>query len=492
MNVELQKKYDTWLEAIIAPIDDGSGEDPRYGENFSKIKSAIENKQETDFETIFNIAIEILSKESKDLRVAGYLVFSASRLYGVEGYNFGLKVFKVLIDGFGESLYPEKEKARQAAIAWIMQDRIIHFIENNSGNFSPELIEVTQNTYLELKASADPYFEDGFSWKSFQDWMNKKLASNTLHKGTVPPPVQSADTASGVMSSEIQSDTQLTQVSRNLLNYYKKKKMYATSAALIRSIRWSDLKMPPADEGITRIESPPESTSTKIEGLMGQGQWMDAWLACEDAFMSPGGTFYFDYQRLAHQCAQQVGLSEVVNVIEGQLSSLIGRLPKITSLKFVDEKNFASSRTLDWMEQSLMASTSTQNSDAKESLSTAREKLRSSGLTTALRWLDEQPASGLIEQMRLKLFQAQLCMEDNQSLLALPLLRTMNEQVIEHRINDLDPLLALKVWRQLQFALENRQRRTKDSEEKTDIKKELNQVNHKICSTDITMASQWL
>jgi len=492
MDMDFQNKRDTLLEDISKPINGGSGEDPRYGEEFSQVKSAIENRQETNFELIFNLSIKILTNESKDLRVAGYLVFAASRLHGLKGFNFGLQVFKKLIDSYGDSLYPEKEKARQAALLWIMQDRIIHFIENNTPSFSPELIGQTEHYYQDLKAAADPYFEDGFSWQGFQEWFSKKQASNTLHKEPAASVAQTSENTSAVAASEIQSDTQLTQVFRNLINYYKKKKMYATSSALVRSVRWADLKMPPADEGVTRIEPPPASSFAKIEGLMGQGQWMDAWLACEDAFMSPGGLFSFDYQRLSYQCAQQVGMSEVVHAVEGQLSTLLARLPKITSLKFVDETPFASSRTLDWIDQSVMSSSGNQTTDAGEHLSGARETLRSSGLTTALRWLDEQSTTGMLEALRLKLFQAQLCIEDNQSLLALPLLRKMNEQVVDYRISEIDPSLALKIWRQLQFALENRQRRIKDSEEKAEIKKEINSVHHKICSTDITMASQWL
>lgn len=493
MIADFKDKQAEWLDAIAAPItgsDTGVGEDPRYGERFSQIKAEIESKVETDYDSIVLTSIETLSKEGKDLRVAGYLLFAASRLHGVDGFAFGLQALSRLLSGFSENIYPDKPRARQAALSWIAQDRVIHFIENYSASLAAEPLRKLQKTYTAFCETAAPVMEEGFHWKKLVDWLEKRLKSNTLHSESSGSPAAAPGAGAPVLA-EIQSDTQLTQVVRHVLNYYKKNKLYGTYAALARSIRWADLKMPPAEEGVTRVAAPPASDLAKVEGLMAQGQWMDAWLACEDAFMSPGGLFFFDYQRIAHQCAQMVGLGEVTYAIEAHLGSLLRRLPKITSLKFADESSFASSRMLGWIEQTLAAGPS-EGQEVTDHLAKARDRIRSTGMTAALKWLDEQPANGQIERIRFNLMQAQLCIENDQSGLALPLLKKLSDEVLEYRLQSLEPSLALQVWRQLQFAFEDQLRRTRGAEEKAEIKKQLQQVNHRICSTDITMASQWL
>ena len=85
-----------------------------------------------------------------------------------------------------------------------------------------------------------------------------------------------------------------------------------------------------------------------------------------------------------------------------------------------------------------------------------------------------------------------MSIEKDQSALALPLLKKLSDEVLEYRMQTLEPSLALQIWRQLQFAFEDQLRRTRNAEGKAEIKKQLQQVNNQICSTDITMASQWL
>ncbi|MFY0666096.1 MAG: type VI secretion system domain-containing protein [Natronospirillum sp.] len=489
MNMDFREKQAEWLEAIAAPVDgpEGVGVDPRYGERFSQIKSEIESKSETDYERIFHTAIEVLAKEGKDLRIGGYLLFAAARLQGAQGLNFGLQVLTCLLTDSLENLFPEKLKSRQSALSWIAQDRIIHFIESYSSSLASEELTTLKETYASFCEAAGQILEEGFHWKKLDEWTEKHLKSSTLtseSSGGAAP-------SSTAMLVEIQSDTQLTQVFRHVLNYYKKNNMYGVYAALTRSIRWSDLKMPPAEDGITRVAPPSASDMAKIESLMEQGQWMDAWLACEDAFMNPSGLFCLDYQRIAHQCAQMVGLGEVSYAIEAHLSSLLRRLPKITSLRFSDESAFASSRMLGWIEQTF-SSGPEGGEDGIDYLGQARDQARSVSLTAALKWLSDQPAAGQMERIRFKLMQAQLCIENDQSALALPLLKKLSDEVLEYRMQTLEPSLALQIWRQLQFAFEDQLRRTRNAEGKAEIKKQLQQVNNQICSTDITMASQWL
>lgn len=491
MIMDFSSKQAEWLEAVSAPAegseDNRAGVDPRYGERFSQIKSEIENKSETDYEQIFLTSIDVLAKEGKDLRIGGYLLFAAARLQGAEGLSFGMQVLTRLLTVFSENLYPEKPKARQTALNWIAQDRIIHFIESYGDSLGAEKVQTLDTTYVSFCEAAEQILEDGFHWKKLSDWIEKQLKSSTLPSGANT----SSASPSVTVPTEIQSDTQLTQVFRHVLNYYKKNNMYGVYAALTRSIRWSDLKMPPAEDGITRVASPPTSDMAKIESLMEQGQWMDAWLACEDAFMNPGGLFCLDYQRVAHQCAQMVGLGEVSYAIEAHLGCLLRRLPKITSLRFSDEAPFASSRMLGWIEQTL-SSRPEGREEGVDYLAQARDQTRSAGLTAALKWLSDQPAAGQMERIRFKLIQGQLCIENDQSALALPLLKKLSDEVLEYQLQSLEPSLALQVWRQLQFAFEDQLRRTRGTEEKAEIKKQLQQINHHICSTDITTASQWL
>lgn len=489
---DFKNKQATWLDAIGNPIAGadapGVGQDPRYGEHFSQIKAQIESKSDADYELILTTAVDVLSQEGKDVRVAGYLWFAATRLHGADGFLFGLQVMSALLTTFADALYPAKPSARQAALNWIAQDRVIHFLESYGNGLTNEGAELLSDAYKTFCEASGAVLEDDFHWTKFSSWLQSQQKSKALPSDAGGA---SAPATANQAPAEIQSDTQLTQVFRHVATYYRKNKMYGTYASLNRAVRWSDLKMPPADDGITRVAAPPNSDQAKIENLMEQGQWMDAWLACEDAFMNPGGLFYLEYQRIAHQCAQMVGLGEVTYAIEAQLSGLLRRLPKLTSLRFADESPFASSRMLGWVEQTLTAS-SNDSDGSVDYLSQARDVARTAGITAALKWLAEQPSAGTMERIRLSLMQGQLCVENDQSALALPLLKRLSDELLEYRLPALDPALALQVWRQLQFALEHQLRRTRGADDKAAIKQQLQQVNHQICSTDITMASQWL
>lgn len=489
---DFNSKQASWLDAIGAPIEtsgtDGTGVDPRYGEHFSQIKSQIENKGETNYELILLTSIEVLAHEGKDLRVACYLWFAATRLQGAQGFQFGLDVMTTLLANYSDAIHPTKANARKAALNWIAQDRVIHFIESYGGDVSAERLAELGDAYDVFCQASAAVIEDGFRWTKFSNWLQNRQKSKAPVRKSASKPAPSAKVAT---PSEIQSDTQLTQVLRNIASYYKKSEMYGTYTNLNRTVRWSDLQMPPANDGLTRVPAPAASDHAKIENLMNQGQWMDAWLACEDAFMSPGGLFHLDYQRLAHQSAQRAGLDGVAIIIESQLRALLKRLPKLTSLHFSDESPFASSLTQGWIEQTLTMANEASESTA-DPLSEARELAQNSGLTEALKWLAGQPYHGDVERIRLNLMQGQLCIENDQSKLALPLLEKLSEEILEYRLQVLEPSLALQVWRQLQFALEHQVRRTRGAEDKAIIKQQIQQVNRQICSTDITMASQWL
>ncbi len=130
------------IEVLLSPIpgENPSGVDVRYT-RYDEIKEARREEEDlpqgdwkpkgapkmADWGKVIEIATTILSKESKDLQVAAWLMEALVKQYGFAGLRDGLKLFRELHGQYWETLYPELEEddleSRAAPAEWLNESQ---------------------------------------------------------------------------------------------------------------------------------------------------------------------------------------------------------------------------------------------------------------------------------------------------------------------------------------------------------------------------------
>jgi type VI secretion system protein ImpA len=112
------------IDAVLAPIpgDNPAGDDLRYSPIYDEIKEARKTddplslgdwKREvktSDWDKVIAIALETLTKKTKDLQIAAWLLEALIMEEGFEGLAAGLRIFTGLLRDYWENAYPLVEE----------------------------------------------------------------------------------------------------------------------------------------------------------------------------------------------------------------------------------------------------------------------------------------------------------------------------------------------------------------------------------------------
>ncbi|MEX2366481.1 MAG: type VI secretion system domain-containing protein, partial [Pseudohongiellaceae bacterium] len=336
-------------------------------------------------------------------------------------------------------------------------------------------------------------------WPDLSGWIAK-------HQ---PKPVATADTVQSQSSSavasgqgptpaepqaavgSVQSETQLLQVQKQLLNHYQEKSKHGSRAALARSVKWADLQLPPNENGKTRIPAPRETSLNKIALAVDSEDWTSAFQAAEEAFFEPGGLFCMELQRLSAQAAQKAGYRSARSVIEFQVRELMDRLPKLKQLSYDNGDPFVGGAALAWIEQLAATGANTPGSQTEtDYLAEARQQRDDASLAEALAWLKTHISGDNLTSLRIRLAQAQLCHESGEPGLARSLLDRLDAAVEEYRLAQLVPGLAMDIWRQAWLVSKDLVSTAKE-EQKAELNNRMERLQARMCATDLAQAAQW-
>ena len=494
--------WDEWLERCMAPVEpEDVGEDPRYSDRFTLLKAEVEKRQDVDFDLIASLATEVLTDEAKDLRAAGYFTMAASRLHGIEGFYQGIRLLEGLLKTFSDQCHPRKPKARRSALGWLQQPRVLSFIQNFDGDVSEEVYVAADQQFKGFIDVAREAGVEGFGWPDLSQWLAKQqpapkaeektpAESQAQSQAASPTPATTAPSAPPLGDGGIQSEAQLLQAHKQLLGYYRDKQLYGAMAGLARSVKWGDLKLPPNEAGKTRVPAPRDQSVNKVRIACDNEDWLNAFLAAEEAFFEPGGAFCFELQRLSATAAAKAGHKGVALQIERFVCALFDRLPKLKQLSFDNGEPFVGGATQGWLEQIAPTGDGEGANDGADWLSEGRRLRDEENLGAALRWLHEQGQGSDVNGHRSRLIQAQLCHEGGQAALAEPMLERLDRSVQELGLDTLVPDLAMAIWRQRWMVLKDlKAEADKDSEDRLD--EEIARLQSLMCATDLARAAQW-
>jgi len=108
------------IDALLAPIpgENPAGEDLRYSPTYDEIKDARRTEETlelgdwkreiktADWDKVITITVEMLSKKTKDLQIAAWLLEALTVMEGFDGLVAGLRILTGLLRDYWENAYP--------------------------------------------------------------------------------------------------------------------------------------------------------------------------------------------------------------------------------------------------------------------------------------------------------------------------------------------------------------------------------------------------
>ncbi len=455
-----------WLRKIADPLNgNGCGEDPRYGDHFGMIKREIDKLKNNDFVRVEELCLEILSTQSKDLRVAGYLLLAATYCSGIAGLIDAVRVYQALIDGYGKNVHPQKESMRVRTLEWLNNGKLEGYARQKMAQAEGFQLRELRLLIASLNQTIrDTYGDSAPCWTSLVAVLDSRLEQLPVAAAPEAPaapetqPQRNLSLAANTLADApvelgtITSERDLVTATRAIRDYLLGSNDELRAIAFSRALRWGALQLPPNENRQTRIPAPRQTALNELAQLAG-GNHPEALLSlCESLFLEPGGQFLLDLQRIASEAAQSMGRADLAELITQQSLVLVRRLPELPSLQFENDYPFADLSTRNWLEERLLpAAASPVNTEVftqelEALIENGRKLLRQKQLPGALSLLKECAARDEKQRLQLQLAKARLCLEGGKAGIALPLLEALATQVEAQSLDIWEPELAIEIW----------------------------------------------
>ncbi|MCF6247527.1 MAG: type VI secretion system protein TssA [Desulfobacula sp.] len=366
------------------PISDDApvGKDVRYEPSFESLSQEIAKlgspsaSSGINWDTVINLSVHILEKESKHLQVASYLNYALIKTQGLEGLALGIHVLKELLENYWETMFPQKKrmKGRRGIVVW-WGEKITDFITQ----VDPVTWEKEKRTTLIDEIN----FIDTFLGENMDDAplllpLIKRIKETILEKETIevqaepqiePEPVPPVEPAAAqvqtpvavkkpLAESQIDPDADalamleqgLGILGKSASGLRKKDIYHPLPYRLNRIVAWSTLdKLPAATGGKTMIPPPDDQIISAITGLYDAANWEVLADACESKVRQ--FIFWLDLSRYVAESMEQMGHSGVVQVIEAETVLFVQTLKGIEKLSFSDGTPFADPATIEWIKR---------------------------------------------------------------------------------------------------------------------------------------------
>ncbi|TMO56958.1 TssA family type VI secretion system protein [Pseudoalteromonas phenolica] len=498
MGPHIYSSWDHWLSSLFAPCQTGQcGEDLIYDERFKLLKASSSGVAEQDYKQLFIVGSELFEKESKDLRIASYLLLVATSEFGIQGLIYSLSLINQLVNKHSAEMFPVKERPRKAVHSWLLQqqDRLKGICEQ-SEDIKPEdwralkeQIEVYKNeTLIALDDSAGPLatLHDWVELGCKQNPVNtaaeklnlsheakqahsdktdkstdgvKPLSETQQHKTKKDDATVSNSNVSEISlpsASEVGSDSQYASLIRTLIQHDKEKALYQRMMQLSRAYRWGSLAVPPHDEqGKTRVPAPRETAFAPIEHAKQNGNFEQGFLLAEAVFMEGAMQFNLDLQHLTVGLLKSMQKQSLGEWLTAQVKYLITAYPEITKLKYDNGLAFASAKTIAWLDElkdaDNAANTAVVENDPFQKIEQDAFVLADENkLSDALQLLSSVPAKTFFDDAKLQLLRAKLLLRNEQYALAKPLFEQLLDHIEQYDLARWHQDFVMQVWR---FAL---------------------------------------
>lgn len=470
-----------YLELAKASVSEGAfaGEDVRYSIEFEalecevgKAQSMHENSQ-IDWIKVADASERLLRTQSKDLRVAVWLAWALYQRESFQGLLAGLGLLHYLCEHHWTDVYPRKSRTRAAAISWLVSrleqvlgeniaikeqrplfNRLVQHLEGldavctlQLGDDAPLLLPISRRLKSLVQRAADKQLEVGVMEAAVAQV--KQAAAHLFIPGSL---IDNEKEAHKALRSQQEN-------ARSLCAWWLKQKATDLRAIrLNRTLLWLPIDNLPerSTDQITALRGLPADKLRHYQQCFEQARYADLLVEVEASLAK--APFWFDGQRMAWECLQQLNAEMAMREVEIHFALLIQRLPGIIELRFHDGTPFADPATRAWVTSNVMLylqnnSTRSQSipTDAQPDWVRALEEvgpvLRKDGLKVAVQLLKQgmQAAHGGRERFYWHFALARLCFTAKKYELAKTQLETLDQTLQSSGLHAWEPDLALQV-----------------------------------------------
>ena len=501
-----------------------AGQDPRYGDEFVLIKAEIDKLAFNDYNAVMTLAGEILQNESKDLRVVGYYLLASTYLHGFKGLIESLQLYRLLLEQFGDCMFPERDDAQRIALQWLNNTKLLAYVRQHQKNATPDNVaRVEQELELFNEAVMARFNDETLRLTIISSWLKetkKQLAALAKEISVAKTPVSSTEpvspapaaqpsaqvqtteipTSPGLVSeltrSDALSETELYTFMRKIVNQQLEDKDYQRAVSFARATRWGGMVMPPNNQGKTALTPPRQSGVNEVTRSLQQGEYEAALRLCESLFFEMGGHMLLDLQCLACKAAKGMGRPDLANLIAYETAALLQRFPELQTLRFDDEIPFASAATQGWLgslsgknDSAAIIGNAEDDQELVTVINQSCEVANENGLPEALAHLAEYRPHNEKQRFQVRLAMAQLCLDHSRVEFALPILEELNEQAERTCLAVWDKQLALVVAKTLQSALRGSMLDAAE-EDKARFGQRVKNLSAQMCRWDLVQAVQ--
>ena len=488
----LDKDYINLIETPIA-AGDFAGEDARYTAEFEALEeelakdTSVHRTTGTDWAVIREHAEQLLQTQSKDLRVACWLVWSLYHTEHIAGLAAGLGMLRQACTEHWHILHPQRIRTRTAAVSWLCSR-----LEPVLGEQTPDAAQMTAlrsiaDDLRELDNRFAEHLQDAPSlaplYRRVEELLKRAEKSpppaattSASTPTTRQPPSLVAQAAPATAAEAPIVDSRdahrslraLQDQARCLTSWWQHQNPGDVRALrLARTLLWLPIDSLPGHDTdhITSLRNLPADRLKAFQERFNQGQYQG--LLSEVEASLNRAPFWLSGQHLAWRCLEALGAQPAMEEVETQLHHLLTRLPGLEELRFHDGEPFADTDTRHWIGSRVMAASSHPQTTTCEATSEAGAPwelalqdalalLKKDGLRAAMQLLLQGTRQSHGERARFhwQLAEARLCYHARQHDIAYARLDALQQTLQSAGLDRWEPNLNLEVLRLLHACCE--------------------------------------
>jgi len=476
------------------PISESSvvGDPVRYDEVFESLQAEMDkigslSGEEPDWQKVCELGTDILKTKSKDLLVLTYLTVGLFETESYAGLAGAFDAYAGFLNAFWEKCYPKVKPphGRYNAIQYLA-DKIHPLIELKGGkakkhpaDSEKEAVHQCHECFGKLDEAVTKAFAEQPDTPNLLPTLRafKALKEKVGPLVTEAPPAEAApaqaapgaapaaapraaapagmDTG-GTFASATQAVQSIVRVAKYLFAQDNKD---ARAYRLMRAVHFGGLTAAPKDR---IIPGPPAPRRAALDNLAQSGNWPQLLTEAEGQFAST--PLWLDMQRYVAMALNGQGpvYKAAHDAVAFETIALQARLPEVFDLTFKDGQSFADGATKAWLEEIAGqfggggggGGGGGAGDEIEKAVKEARQLLsKAKGPEAVQRLSDEMENAG----PRRRRFRAQLalagCLDMNRVSLAHSLLEGLETQIDQYKLDDWEPDLAARTYRDLYTCL---------------------------------------
>ncbi|MFW6244316.1 MAG: type VI secretion system protein TssA, partial [Fibrobacterota bacterium] len=478
-----------------------------HDSDYEAVKSEIGKLGNVDADLVEKSSLKILTQKSKDIRVLSFLAYAMLRKENWEGLADVFGAFVSLAETDFDKLHPEREKAKQLALAWMSESRFSDLAAQARPNDTDHPNIVRLENYLDKlreiisgKYPENPPFPFAFQ-KDVSSW-SKACAPPAPSKTPEDSPLkEQTEEVPSVTASPIYKSTEPYETAKQAQLSLKKAARFLIEQEplkpmgyrLSRMARWDILEQaPPSDNSRTQLQPPPEQQKKYLQNLVSQNEWKSLLNKAEPAFLSGANHLWLDLQRLSATACKmlETQYTAVHQAILSETRVLVERIPELLHLCFSDGSPFCDSATIEWISGDVLHQKRQSAAEDKAGRHQSDDFLEQISLLVssgkfhqAITRVHRRAAGSSTAQEKFihTVMIAEILTNAKKWDLATNVLERLDRQISFYRLDNWDPDLAVRVWGLLFSAYKSSSGKSSDSPEAAE---KLNRIKNKICRLD--------